>query len=93
MKLLEPTQKFIDAFPDGEVSKNYKFWFNLDLVFMATSSETDERKRENFKQYDNAFGIGLTYERLMETFNVPFSTFIQEFKDVPEIYNSFNFKE
>ncbi len=92
MKLLEPTQKFIDAFPDGEVSKNYKFWFNLDLSFIATFDGEDERKRENFKQYVNTFEIELTYEYLMENFNVPFSIFIEEFKDVPSVYDSFHFK-
>jgi hypothetical protein len=91
MKLLEPTQKFLDAFPDGHIAKNHKFWFNIDLVFMATKTSTEEIRKQDFKMYSNVFGIDMTYETLMENFNVPFSEFIQEFKDVPEIYNSFNF--
>ena len=93
MKLLEPTQKFIGVFSDGLVAKNHKFWFNLDLSFIATSDGTDENKRANWKHYATEFQIDLTYEDLIERFNVPFITFINEFKDVPEIYKSFDFKE
>ena len=93
MKLLEPTQKFIDAFPDGHIAKNHKFWFNVDLSFIAIRKGTDEERMKYFKDYVNKFEIDLSYEDLMKNFNVPFSVLIREFKDVPEIYNSFNFKE
>ena len=92
MKLLEPTQKFIQSYKVGDIAKNHKFWFNIDLLFMATNSLDDIKKREKFKRYAEGFDLDLTYEDLMENFNIPFSVFIQEFKDVPEIYNTFNFK-
>lgn len=92
MILFEPTQKYMSAFPDGEVSKNYKFWFNVDLLFIATSNGTDEQKLEKFTHYANNFGLELTYEYFMSNFNIPFSVLIKEFKDTPGIYNSFNFK-
>ena len=91
-KLLEPTQKYIDIYKQGTVAKNHKFWFNVDLLFMATNESDDIKKREKFKRYAHAFELELTYEDLMDKFNVPFSVFIEKFKDVPEIYNTFNFK-
>ena len=91
MKLLQPTQKFIDAFPDGYMAENHLFWFNIDLSFIATTGDEPKRK-DALKQYVNGYGVSLTYEELMENFNVPFSVFIQEFKGTP-IYEKFNFKE
>ncbi len=90
MKLLEPTQKYVDAFPDGYIAENRKFWFNIDLTFIATISDETKRK-DALKQYVDGYGINLTYEELMENFNVPFSEFIAEFKGTP-IYKSFDFK-
>jgi hypothetical protein len=92
-KLLDPTQKFIDTYTDGDISKNHKFWFNVDLLFIATKDVTDEQKRRFFKEYVDSYGINLTYEDFIKNFDIPFSVLIDEFKDVPEIYNSFNFKE
>ena len=92
LKLFNPTQKFIDSYSDGNVSANHKFWFNIDLLFLATETINDEEKRIHFKEYVNEYGLNLTYEDFIKNFNVPFSVFIQEFKDVPEIYNKFNFK-
>jgi hypothetical protein len=91
MKLLEPTQKFIDAYQDGVVSKDYKFWFNMDLSFIATSNITNEEKMKNLDKYNTLYGLDLTYEELMKNFNVPFNEFLQEFKD-SEIYKKLDFK-
>lgn len=91
MKLLEPTQKFIDAFPDGHIANNHKFWFNADLSFITFKKGTDEERKKYFKEYADTFGVDLSYDYLMKNFNVPFSVLIEEFKDVPEIYNSFKF--
>ena len=92
MRLLEPTQKFINAFPDGDIAKYHKFWFNIDLLFMATTDMIEIEKRNKFKEYVNEYEINLTYEDFIQNFNVSFGVFIEEFKDVPELYNKFNFK-
>ena len=92
MRLLEPTQKFINAFPDGDIAKYYKFWFNIDLLFIATTDMNETEKRNKFKEYANGYEINLTYEDFIQNFNVSFAVFIEEFKDVPELFNRFNFK-